>query len=396
MAARLGCGAIVWLLVSAGSAPAESTIDTSKPAHWRNSRTITLNTSASGANVSGDVRNFPLAVTLDASNFDFGQVTGGGADLRFSEDADGARLLPHAVEQWDLRGKTALIWVKVPIVRGNDASQAIHMHWANSGAPAVSDSAAVFDKRDGFVGAWHLGEDGSNEPGAFKDASANAAHGTGINLEPGSRAAEGRVGRGLELRHARGQWVTVDSDKRKLFDLTDRLTFSIWAKADSYANKGDPAKRALPGYETMFAKGDNSWRLQKFGVRDWHKPPAELIEICVERAPKGDLCVVGKADMVTGQWFHLVGVHDQPKARLYVNGVLDKEETFDMPWASGDHPVGIGNQSQFPQQGRSWDGVLDEARVLNVVKDEHWIKLDYESQREGQRLVTFGETRTRF
>lgn len=64
-------------------------------------------------------------------------------------------------------------------------------------------------------------------------------------------------------------------------------------------------------------------------------------------------------------------------------------------WTSGDYPVGIGNQSQFPTQGRFWDGLLDEARVLAVVKDDHWIKLDYVSQREGQRLVRLSPTRTR-
>ena len=146
----------------------------------------------------------------------------------------------------------------------------------------------------------------------------------------------------------------------------------------------------------MFAKGDNSWRLQKFGIPSWHQPPADLIEICVEQPPRADLCVVGKTDMTTNQWFHFVGVHDHPKVRLYVNGVLDKEETFAIPWRSDDHAVGIANQSQFPDKGRQWDGVLDEARVMNVARDEHWIKLDYESQREGQRLITFGQTGKRF
>lgn len=365
-------------------------------ARWRHTRPVTINTSASGANVNGDVHNFPLAVALDASNFDFNQAKPDGADVRLCAGAD-AEALPHAIEHWDATSKTALVWVKLPLVRGNDAKQLVYMHWGNPDAPDASDSPAVFDTRDGFVGVWHLNEPGNANPDGYRDATANAAHATGVNLEPNSPATDGRVGKGLTLRHAKNQWLKVDSDKRKLFDLTDKLTFSIWAKADSYANKGDKAKRALPGYETMFAKGDNSWRLQKFGVRDWHKPPAELIEICVERAnPKGDLCVVGKTDMAAGQWFHLVGVHDFPKARLYVNGVLDKEETFDTKWTSGDHPVGIGNQSQFPQQGRAWDGVLDEARVLNVVKDEHWIKLDFESQRPGQKLITFGETRRRF
>ena len=96
--------------------------------------------------------------------------------------------------------------------------------------------------------------------------------------------------------------------------------------------------------------------------------------------------------MVTGKWFHVVAVHDFPKARLFVNGVLDKEDTFDVNWKSDVFPVGLGNQSQFPEKGRQWDGWLDEARALHVAKDAHWIKLDYESQREGSKLLIFGKT----
>jgi hypothetical protein len=142
----------------------------------------------------------------------------------------------------------------------------------------------------------------------------------------------------------------------------------------------------------MWAKGDNSWRLQKYGIKSWHKPPAERIEMCVEQPPNADLCVPGKTDMVTGQWFHVVAVHDFPKARLYVNGVLDKEDTFDVNWKSDEHPVGLGNQSQFPEKGRQWDGWLDEARALSVAKDANWIKLDYESQKEGAKLLVLGKT----
>jgi hypothetical protein len=57
--------------------------------------------------------------------------------------------------------------------------------------------------------------------------------------------------------------------------------------------------------------------------------------------------------------------------------------------------VGIGNQSQFPEKGRQWDGWLDEARVLNVAKDDQWLKLDYESQKEGSKLLVFGKTQER-
>jgi hypothetical protein len=361
-------------------------------AAWRYSRTIILDTSPTGAAVTGDVRGFPLALAFDGRSFDFGQARAEGADLRLST-ADG-RPLAHAIEQWDAAGRTATVWVKVD-VRGNDAAQSFLMHWGHPQATSAADSHAVFDTRDGFVGVWHLDDEGGTAAGGYRDATANAAHGTGVNLAPGARVA-GRLGGALELSHAEGQWVQVASEKRKLFDLTDRLTFSIWARARSYRNKGGEGGRPLPGYETMFAKGDNSWRLQKYGIRAWHKPPADLVEICVERLePRADLCVVGKTDVVPGRWFHFTGVHDHPRVKLYVDGVLEAVETFDSRWQSGDYPVGIGNQSQFPTQGRFWDGALDEARMLGVVKDDHWIKLDYESQREGQKLVRLGEVRRR-
>lgn len=361
---------------------------------WRYYRAINFNTSATGANIKGDVQNYPVAVALSASNFDFSQAKADGSDIRFST-TDRATPLPHSIEDWDRAGQSALIWVKVWSVRGNATSQSIFMHWGNSDAPDTSNSKAVFDTKDGFVGVWHFNEDGSTEEGGYKDATANDAHGTGVNLKPGSRV-EGRLGKALDLKYAANQWVKIDGQKRKFFDLTTRLTFSIWAKARSYSNKGNEAQKALPGYETMFAKGDNSWRLQKFGIKSWHKPPADLIEICVEQPPRTDLCVVGKTDMITDKWFHFVGVHDFPKAKLYVNGVLETVETFDVNWKSDDHPVGFGNQSQFPEKGRQWDGLLDEARVINVPRDDNWIKLEYESQKEDQKFMTFGKSQKRF
>jgi len=357
---------------------------------WKFVQELRLDTSAAGANVLGDVTNFPLAIALGTSNFNFAQGRSDGSDIRFSVDQNGAPLSYH-IESWLPSNQTALVWVKVPRVRGNLMGQRIFMHWGNAEAKEAGDAKAVFDTREGWVGVWHLAEAGGMEAGGYKDATANAAHGTGVNMVRNSRV-DARVGPGALFDYPANQWIRIGGAKRTIFDITNRLTFSIWAKAHDYGNKGSGKN----GYETMFAKGDNSWRLQKFGLRTWHKPPADLIEICVEQPPRADLCVVGKTDMATNQWFHLVGVHDHPRVRLYANGVLDKEETFAVPWRSDDHAVGIGNQSQFPDKGRQWDGALDEARVLNVVKDEHWIKLDYESQREGQRLLTFGQTAKRF
>ena len=360
-------------------------------AKWRYYKVIKLDTTAGGANVKKDVKGFPVAVTLDDKTFDFAQAKDGGADLRFSKTPKGEPLV-FSVESWDKAAKRAVVWVKLDVVKGNNKAQSFVLHWGNAEAEYAGDSKAVFNTKEGFAGVYHLDEEGNTQPGGYKDATGSEAHLTGVNLKPGARV-DGRVGKGLALDYKDVQWAKLDDVKKnKIFDLTTRGTFSIWAKARSYSNKGDEKLKALPGYETMWAKGDNSWRLQKYGIRSWHKPAADRIEMCVEQPPNADLCVPGKTDMVTDRWFQVVAVHDFPKAKLYVNGVLDKEDTFDVNWKSDVHPVGLGNQSQFPEKGRQWDGVLDEARALSVAKDEHWIKLDYESQREGSKLLVFGKT----
>jgi hypothetical protein len=385
---NLGCLLCASLILSA--APALAQDDLSK---WRYWKTIKIDTTASGAKVKGEVKNFPIPVMLDTTNFDFTQAAKDGADLRFSKTAKGEPL-PYSIESWDAAAKSAVAWVKLD-VKGNNKSQSFVMHWGNPEAKDAGDAKTVFNTKEGWVGVYHLNEAGNATEEGYKDATGNQAHMTGVNLDAASRG-EGRIGAGVQLEYAKVQWLKLDHPKKKrAFDLTTRGTFSIWAKARSYSNKGDQAKKALPGYETMFAKGDNSWRLQKYGIKSWHKPPAEKIEMCVEQPPSADLCVPGTTDMVTGQWFQVVAVHDFPKAKLYVNGVLDKEDKFDVNWVSGDHPVGIGNQTQFPEKGRQWDGWLDEARVFNVVKDDNWLKLDYESQKEGSKLLVFGKAQER-
>lgn len=97
---------------------------------WRCYRVLQFDTTAAGADVAGDVKDFPLAVGLTAANFDFATAKPDGSDLRFTNDKDDAPL-PHAVEHWDAQAKSALVWVKVPLIRGNRSDQVLFMQWQN-------------------------------------------------------------------------------------------------------------------------------------------------------------------------------------------------------------------------------------------------------------------------
>ena len=183
-------------------------------------------------------------------------------DVRFAT-MDGTDL-PHAIESWDKVTGKAMVWVKVPEVQGNNDTQAFRMHWGHAGAPDTSNSQAVFDAKDGYLGVWHLDEDGSVTADGYKDASGYGAHGTGVNLAPGSRV-DSILGKGTRLQNSRadwkGQWIRVDGpvDGPKVVDAYNAtaersITVSAWARASSF-----PGHSSIGGYETVFSKGDTSW-----------------------------------------------------------------------------------------------------------------------------------------
>ena len=372
-----------------GAAPADAGAETSPPAtgptdltKFKYSKAVKLNTAAAGANVAGNVDDFPVPVVLGPASFDFTQAKDHGEDLRFAK-LDGT-LLPYAIESWDKAGQAAAIWVKLDHVLGGNDAQSFLMYWGSADAGDASNTKAVFDAASGFVGVWHLGEEGNSDPDGYQDASANEAHATGVLMAPGSRV-DGRIGKGTLLQNSKEapkeQWIKVDTDKRASFNTGAKpITVSLWALAKSFPNRS-----TIGGYETVISKGDTSWTLQREGTTShW--------ETCV-RTPPYHSCAISKSSNAVNTWFHFAIVFANPTITLYINGAKDATAT-DPGWLMGDHPLGLGQQTQSLNGKRNWDGILDEARVANVGRSADYIKLDYESQKDGQKLVSFGPVQT--
>src|SRR6185295_8586255 len=122
---------------------------------WSRFKDVTINTTSTGANVSGPVANFPVLVRLTSANADvFSQAATGGADVRFTNSNGGTRL-SHQKERWDSAGQAAEFWVLVPNIAGN-ANTTIRMYWGKSGAADSSKGTAVFDTANGFQAVWHM------------------------------------------------------------------------------------------------------------------------------------------------------------------------------------------------------------------------------------------------
>ncbi|MBN1130343.1 MAG: DUF2341 domain-containing protein, partial [Chitinispirillaceae bacterium] len=346
---------------------------------WNHSKRIFLNTTISGAGVSGNVLHFPVLVRLSGANFVFSQAKQDGSDVRFKKSDDTP--LPCEIERWDATAQKAEIWVKVDTVYGNDSAQFFSVFWGNQNASSESNGAAVFDTANGFVSVWHLHQPtGSNA----KDATANRYDGVPSDTAPAQTA--GAIGMAQGFNGASNSFTMPNTANSKLnFPEKGSYAMSVWV----YANALDSIWRAIAGkghehyYLQLKGFGNNraTWEFVEFqNQRGW-----EYTEDSVPPAPG------------SGTWLNLVGVRSGTSQHLYINGELVIDTPSLMAGAysrvtSDNFTIGRYNRIVTLPYYQGWsyfNGKIDEVRVLRGTPTAYWIKLCYMNQKANDGLVVF-------
>lgn len=332
---------------------------------WTYSRQVFLNTTASGANVVGNVMNFPVLVRLTASNFDFSQAQFTGADIRFTKPDNTP--MKYEIERWDVVNKQAEIWVKVDTVYGNSCTQYISMYWGNLDASDTSNGADVFDTTNKFIGVWHMNEDPTIKTDAIEDRTINSYNASPSGFMTVSNSINGVVGKAL----------TFDG-------VDDYLNAGVVSVPKSYSI-GLWVQLGTVGVSQRFVFKDSSYTL-------WYESDKDTNTVRMEHMStttwwRGLLEDGGKSvSMSTGTWCYLLGTFDETKMRLYKNGVeVSSSNTISVI------PRIISTPLFF---GKSWDidyvnGSMDEIRIEGTARSADWALLCYMNQRIDDKLTCF-------
>jgi hypothetical protein len=333
---------------------------------WTRAKRIYFNSTATGANIAGDIYDFPVFLSLDTTTFDFGTALAHGEDIRFS-NAEG-KPLAYEIEEWNSGEKRAAVWVRIDTVFGNSLNRYILMTWGERAASSLSSGAAVFDTAEGFVGVWHLGDAVSGAQGEIKDATANNLDGQGGGgskdslpvLIPGlSGLAQSYNGHSSYVRVHDAEALHIDSS----------LTVSFWVYY-----------RKIAADNQRFISKDGDWSVKENANR-----PQFTI---------GDTAyLVADTALSQNSWYFITVVAQRldgaVTATMYVNGkeTGSYETTFPL-YVSGRRVM--DDHLYFGQQGNKaffLAGILDEIRIHRSVLSADEIKLMYESQRPGSRFV---------
>ncbi|HKP98551.1 MAG TPA: DUF2341 domain-containing protein [Fibrobacteria bacterium] len=332
-------------------------------AAWPRSRRLYVNTTASGANVAGNVDDFPLLVRLTKDNFDF-SAGRGGRDVRFA-DAKGKRLR-YEVERWDSAAAVAELWVRLDRVNGNSNSQFITMHWGLPGAEDIADSRMVFGADAGFAGVWHLGESEPDTVSAdlYRDA---------VGYDPAadrvaSSGRDGVVGYGAAFE---GDDYIAVPVANPLLQPNAMVSVSAWMKASRTSVLGG----------NILSMGDSyTLRVNPNGTGRFSFFNGEMIGV---ETPK-------TVNLLDSAWHHLAATYDGSALSLYVDGKLSARAAAKGSLDYRFWPAFVMGRHGNRKPGYDFHGSLDQVEVSGeTARSADWIKLAYENQRTGSKLVEF-------
>ena len=218
--ARRGAGAKVLASLLLGLVAVLTLVPSPAKAWWNDEwqlrKKITIDASASGANITDPIGSAPVLVRLHVGNFRFSQAKDDGSDLRFVA-GDDKTPLKHHIEKYDSLLGEALVWVAVPNLQPG-AKADIWLYSGNKKAVATGDPKGAYDSDTQLV--YHFNERGT--PALDSSVWANNAQTVG-------QPADGSlIGTGLRL-DGRALLTLPASPSLALSD-NAAFTWSAWIK----------------------------------------------------------------------------------------------------------------------------------------------------------------------
>jgi hypothetical protein len=340
---------------------------------WGFSRTLTVNTTATGGNVSTAQYKFPLLVRLTPAQGEvFANSKSTGADLRFTK-ADGVTRLPHQIEQWDKVNQVAAIWVQMDTVLASDYTT-IRMFWSNPSAADSSRGNQVFNLANDFQGVWHLGNSFTDPSrlNSVTNKKGAAWNHFGLLTTP---PRQGLIGWADTLR-GNGRSTGVYGDYIKLDTIhasgasTGKGTLSMWVK---------PEKRGSTIPLAYFGNVASSGRMQLKLNPDW---------TAVGETFSASSASVSSGYLIPGEWNYVVFSSVYPTLSVYVNGSLWNNATAQTIL---DITRGLNYIGRIPSGSDStFRGMVDEVTFSREARSADWVRLSYATQKEKLTVVTLG------
>ncbi|NIO10406.1 MAG: DUF2341 domain-containing protein, partial [Deltaproteobacteria bacterium] len=333
---------------------------------------ITINYTKVGLdNNPGTLSDFPVLISLTDSDLAYptGDVTDPQGDDIIFRASDGRTQLDHEVEEYvDSSGKL-VAWVRVPTV-SKSANTVIYMYYGNTCITTSQENATGVWNSD-YKGVWHLKEAGDETGYDYQDSTSNGNHGQGGG---GTAAyvptqANGKISKGQQFDGSDDRIEVPNSTSLNI--MTDDVTVEGWIYSADTSPDGAVAIKSndsSTAYYGLTFESSNIWVYTDHGGGDFNWNTGQTIG--------------------TAGWHHVAFTYDGVTRRLYIDG--DEKTTSDTSGNLDDgssEPLWMGRN---PFTG-STEGIIDEVRISEYPRSDHWIKTSFNTVNEPGDIGTSGK-----
>jgi hypothetical protein len=363
---------------------------------WKYSGVAFVNTASTGVKIAAKVAHMPLRLSLNATNFDFNKARMDGSDIRATNEKGEA--LPCELQLWDAGSKSGQVWILVDTVF-SDSMQRLRLYWGYDGAGTLGTSwptGSVLTTSDGYVAAWHLDEDPSVLGQAMTDWSGSKNNGIalgyqdslGVPLAGGTSPStiQGIIGTGMVF-DGKSQFM----GSRRAFKNPNTFTYSGWFKTTSLSGGRlfdftDADTATKPTYWDrlihMYADGTVHFGVYPPLIPGTPMPTTSTYKI-----------LHGTAALNDGQWHHVAARLSSQGQTFFVDGqrIANDATTIEAENVTGYWRLGFGHLSLWAPAGTNtyFQGAIDEVWIAHAERSDDFIKLNFENQKVGTRLLLF-------
>ena len=304
-------------------------------AAWPARKSITVDTTAAGANLTEAIGGATVLVRLYEANYPAGAKED-LSDLRFVTE-DNKTVLPYHIEKIDAMLGEAFVWVKLPEVKPN-AKTAFWMYYGSADPKAikVEDPKASYDADTVLV--FHFGEGG--QPAGDSTKNGNSAE------SAGGKAEGALVGSGTAFMGTNP--VTITPSPSLLWTDQNQVTISAWVKV-SVATPEAVILSRRDGEKSFVLGVDNG---------------TPFLEIGGKRASAAQA-------LAPGAWAHLAVVAEVGKTTLYVNG--EPAQALASSVQGMNTAITLGGDTRAGAMG--FTGELDELQIHKTARPAGFVQL---------------------
>jgi hypothetical protein len=306
-----------------------------------------------------DSENFPVLVSLSHSTLKT-QAYGGhvkyssGNDIIFSEDQALTIPLSWEISSYDEVNGVLIAWVKLPTV-SSTGNTVFYMNYGDTdNSTFAGDVMDTFS--NSFNRVFHLNN-------SFTDVFGYVGSNVNISFVPG------KIGQAAEF--VASNFSTITSDDTDLPSGGTARTMSTWINMSEPPNEFNTAI----GYGTSGIYG----KAYIMGPYDYTNSFAF--------SQWGAEIHTANYEPVVDTWYHVTVISDGDNANIYLNGETIYPSNINL----GINTLLNGSLifGGFSETGY-FNGLLNEVRISNVVRDIDWIKKEYNNQNTPGNIGTSG------